>query len=92
MAQMDYSQFSFCVPLSNRQIKDSVFWGQINFPLDPAKWFIIPGSAGTKRRPFFSKLIVTARKKTIIERVSPFDLDSNSNSQSAIHLSKKNLI
>lgn len=52
VAQMDYSQFSFCVPLSNRQIKDSVFWGQINFPLDPVKWFIIPGSAGTKRRPF----------------------------------------
>lgn len=54
VAQMDYSQFSFCVLLSNRQNKDSVFWGQINFPLDPLKRLIISGSAGTKSRPFLA--------------------------------------
>lgn len=57
----------------------------------PSEMVHHPRISWHKEKAIFSKLIVTARKKTIIERVSPFDLDSNSNSQSAIHLSKKTL-
>lgn len=83
---MDYSQLLFRVRLSNRQNKEG---GGDQLSFEPAKTTHHLGISWHKEQAIFSKLIFYCQEKDYHRaNKTAFESNSNSESQSAFHLSE----